>query len=583
MPAVPAVPAAPSRIPRARHRQLSLDDLGTPLAEAEMVVVDLETTGTDPSSDAITEIGAVKVRGGEVLGEFRTFVDPHRPIPAYIASLTGITDATVAGAPDIETVMPMFAEFARGCALVAHNARFDMGFLRAAAAAIELDWEPGVVLDTLRLARLAYGRDEVRDHRLGTLAAHVGAAVAPDHRALSDARATVDVLHAAIERLSNRGMTTLEDLAGAHRRASAVQQRQRHLADSVPSAPGVYQFVDDHGAVLYVGTSRDLRTRVRTYFTAAETRRRVLDMLPRARSITTIVCATPTEAAVRELRIIAEKQPGANRHGLRPEKATWLRLGPGREGLRGARIARDESDGSAQIGPLRSRHDVDLLRGLLTDAILGRGAAFERTTGMGPSGEHHARLRAAMLEDPAPVLDHGADRMSRLVELGRYEDAAAVRSGLETYLAAARRAQRLRAIARCPLLVAARPAPPPIAAMRPGWELLAVRGGRFAGATTIGADGDPVGAARALASTSTGESELVAPLCHGYHQEAEILLGWLEGEGVRIVLSEGSWSQGVRARFDAGALQERWSARLGWDAGDGAAAPPTGTDPGAEP
>src|SRR5699024_10638278 len=82
-----------------------------------------ETTGTDPGADAITEIGAVKVRGGEVLGEFRTFVDPQRPIPAYIASLTGITDAAVTGAPPIQSVLPTFLDFVGGAALVAPTAR----------------------------------------------------------------------------------------------------------------------------------------------------------------------------------------------------------------------------------------------------------------------------------------------------------------------------------------------------------------------------------------------------------------------------------------------------------------------------
>src|SRR5699024_8912522 len=110
------------------RRQLSFDDLGTPLAEATLAVVDLETTGTDPAADAITEIGAVKVRGGEVLGEFRTFVDPERPIPAFVAALTGITDAAVAQAPSIRTVLPMFLDFVGDAALVAHNARFDVGF-----------------------------------------------------------------------------------------------------------------------------------------------------------------------------------------------------------------------------------------------------------------------------------------------------------------------------------------------------------------------------------------------------------------------------------------------------------------------
>lgn len=567
--------------PRRRRRggQLSLEDLGTPLAEAELVVVDLETTGTDPARDAITEIGAVRVRGGEVLGEFRTFVDPRRPIPAYIASLTGISDATVAGAPPIDAVLPMFLDFARGAALVAHNARFDVGFLRAAAAGIDLEWPSPVVLDTLRLARLAYGRDEVRDHRLSTLAAHVGATTSPDHRALSDARATVDVLHAIIARLGP-ATSTLEDLAGAHRRTTTAQQRQRHLADHVPAAPGVYQFVDETGQVLYVGTSRDLRSRVRTYFTAAETRRAVLDMLPRAREIRTIVCASATEAAVRELRIIAQAQPSANRHGLRPEKALWLRLGPGREGLRAARIARDETDGGAHIGPLRSRHDVEALRALLHDAILGRQAALEGAGRVRPDASHHQRLRRAMLENPSEVLDHVAARMRSLATAGRFEDAATLRMRAETYLDAARRAQRLRALAGVPLLVAARPAPAP-PPRRPGWELLAVRAGRFAGTALVPALGDPVEAARALAATSVGEADLSGPLCQGHHQEAEILLTWLEAEDVRVVLTDGAWSVPARGRFERSAMREHYDAS-GNRAGDRHRDTLTGSVPASE-
>lgn len=540
------------------RRQLSFDDLGTPLAESTLVVVDLETTGTNPSADAITEIGAVKVRGGEVLGEFRTFVDPERPIPAYIASLTGITDAAVAGAPPIRVVLPMFLDFVGDAALVAHNARFDISFLTAQAAACEIGWPRPRVLDTLALARTVFRRDEVRDHRLATLAAHVGAAVSPDHRALSDARATVDVLHAIIERLGPAGAATLEDLAGAHRRATPVQLRKKHLAEDVPAVPGVYQFLDGTGAVLYVGTSRDLRTRVRTYFTAAETRRKVLDMLPRAEQIRVIECATATEAAVRELRIIAREKPPANRHGLNPQKAHWLRLGSGREGLRAARLARAEDDGSAQIGPLGSRHDVEPLRGLLTDAILGRGAALEPRRADAPGPGHRARIRRAMLEDPTEVLDHVAARLRVHVGAGRYEDAEVLRTLAQTYLTAARRASRLRALAAVPLLIAARPSTEAVIGGS-GWELLAVRHGRFSGSTLVPARTDPLPFARSLALTGTGESELAAPLCQGYHQEAEILLTWLEGDGVRTVLSEGSWQVPARARFDAEHLARRFA------------------------
>ncbi|MEE1617618.1 DEDD exonuclease domain-containing protein [Brachybacterium sp. J153] len=542
------------------RRQLSFEDLGTPLAEATLVVVDLETTGTDPSADAITEIGAVKVRGGEVLGEFRSFVDPERPIPAYIASLTGITDATVAGAPSIRAVLPMFLDFVGDAALVAHNARFDVGFLTAQAARLGVGWPRPTVLDTLALARRVYRRDEVRDHRLSTLAAHVGASITPDHRALSDARATVDVLHAIISRLGEQGAATLQDLAGAHRRATPVQLRKKHLAETIPAVPGVYQFLDAAGAVLYVGTSRNLRTRVRTYFTAAETRRKVLDMLPRAEEIRVLECTTPTEAAVRELRIIAAEKPPSNRHGLHPEKAHWLRLGTGREGLRAARLARAESDGSAQIGPLRSRHDVEPLRGLLHDAILGRGAAFERgadgpeVLGSGARG----RLRRALVEDPTEVLDHVAVRLRAQVTAGRYEEAERMRRLAHLYLEAAHRAGRLRALAAVPLLIAARPSTEGVIGGR-GWELLSVRHGRFAGTTLVPQRADPLAAARSLALIGVGEAELAAPLCQGYHQEAEILLGWLEGEGVRTVLVEGTWAVPARARFDAEHLAARFA------------------------
>ncbi len=99
-------------------------------------MVDLETTGGSPATSGITEIGAVKVRGGEVLGELHTLVDPGEPIPPFIAVLTGITDAMVATAPRIDAVLPAFLEFARGCVLVAHNAPFDLGFLKAACTGL---------------------------------------------------------------------------------------------------------------------------------------------------------------------------------------------------------------------------------------------------------------------------------------------------------------------------------------------------------------------------------------------------------------------------------------------------------------
>ena len=187
------------------------------LRETTFVVVDLETTGGRATGDgenvdAITEIGAVKVRGGAVLGELATLVDPGRSIPPQIVALTGITSAMVCNAPKIDTVLPAFLEFARGAVLVAHNAGFDIGFLRAAAERCQIAWPRPPVLCTVRLARRVLTRDEAPSVRLSALARLFGAGTTPTHRALDDARATVDVLHGLIERVGNQGVHTYTDL-----------------------------------------------------------------------------------------------------------------------------------------------------------------------------------------------------------------------------------------------------------------------------------------------------------------------------------------------------------------------------------
>ena len=165
------------------------DELGTPLRDITFVVVDLETTGGSPASCAITEIGAVKVRGGEVLGEFQTLVNPASAIPPFIAVLTGITDSMVAGAPALSCALPAFLEFSRDAVLVAHNAPFDLGFLRAGCERLGLAWPAPDSVDTARLARRVLTRDEAPNCKLATLAQLFRATEPPCHRALADARA----------------------------------------------------------------------------------------------------------------------------------------------------------------------------------------------------------------------------------------------------------------------------------------------------------------------------------------------------------------------------------------------------------
>ncbi|MBF6248514.1 DEDD exonuclease domain-containing protein, partial [Nocardia elegans] len=316
----------PAPEPSRAARQLAFDELDTPLYDTTFVVVDLETTGTSPEGDAITEIGAVKVRGGEVLGEFATLVNPGRAIPPAVVQVTGITTALVYAAPRIEAVLPGFLEFAAGAVLVAHNARFDTAFLRAAAARCALPWPDAPVLCTVKLARRVLGRDEAPSVRLASLARLLGASTQPTHRALDDARATVDVLHALIARVGNQGVHSLTELMDYLPDVSAGQRAKRSFAAGLPTAPGVYLFRGPSDEVLYIGTAVNLRRRVRTYFTGSETRGRMKEMVALATRVDHVVCAHGLEAGVRELRLLVAHAPPYNRRSKFPKRVWWITL-----------------------------------------------------------------------------------------------------------------------------------------------------------------------------------------------------------------------------------------------------------------
>jgi len=194
------------------------------LHEVVFVILDLETSGAAPSTGAaITEIGAVKVRGGEVIGEFQTFVNPQHELSDFITSLTGITDEMLSDAPKIKSVLPDLFEFLgshKETVLVAHNAPFDLGFLKAAAKKHKRAWPDYPVIDTVRIARSVLERDEVANCKLSTLATFFGARTSPTHRALDDARATVDVLHGIFERLGTFDVSTLQELLDFKRKRS---------------------------------------------------------------------------------------------------------------------------------------------------------------------------------------------------------------------------------------------------------------------------------------------------------------------------------------------------------------------------
>lgn len=546
--------------------QATFEDLGTPLADVTFVVFDLETTGTNSTESEITEFGAVKVRGGEVLGEFQTLVRPARGIPPYIQVLTGITTAMVARAPSIEEVLPTFLEFAGDAVLVAHNARFDTGFVRHACGRQGRRAPTNPVLDTVHLARQLLPRSEVRNHKLSTLAQHLGARTTPTHRALDDARATVDVLHGLIERVGPLGVHSLEELLAYTRRVPEARRRKRSLAADLPEAPGVYRFLDAQGEVLYVGTAVNIRRRVGQYFTASETRRRMEDMVRLAEKVVPIVCPTALEASVRELRLIHEHQPRYNRAGRKAGSLPYVRLTD--EPFPRLSVVRAVStDGATHIGPFPStsaaREAVAALHCALplrqcTQRITEASAARSTTacaladlgrcgapcTGATSRAEYALvaeEARHALRDDHRAAWRHLSDRMESLAASERFEEARALRDGARSYLRAAARRQRHEALADLEELVAAAPM------TAGGWELVCIRHGRLAGTALAPRGTDPMPVVDSLRATA----EVVAPRPDGSPAalpgEADLVLGWLEREGVRLVTSSGGWASPIHS------------------------------------
>ena len=544
----------PEHLARRHAVQPTFDDLGTPLADVTFVVVDLETTRGVPADAGITEIGAVKVRGGEIVGEFQTLVQPGVPVPAFIAVLTGITDGMLVDAPPLAVAVPAFLEFATGAVLVAHNAPYDVSFLKGACVRLGRAWPEHAVVDTARLARAVLLRDEVPNCKLSTLARHFRAGTTPNHRALSDARATVDVLHGLIERVGSLGVHSLEELSTYTSRVTPAQRRKRHLAEALPDTPGVYVFRDDQGRALYVGKSGRIRSRVRTYFTASETRTRMAEMVGVAARVDAIPCATPLEAEVRELRLIGELAPRYNRRSRNPERAVWVKLTA--EAFPRLSVVRqvkpDVAAGAAYLGPFGSRRTaleaVEALQAAIglrtcTDRISPRrtssacilaemGRCSAPCTGAVDVDGYLPLVdaaRHALVDDVRSVERSLLERLRSLSADLRYEEAALWRDRLDTFARGAARAQEIASLARIEELVAARPT------LDRGWEVHVVRHGRLAGATTVAPGVDPRPAVDALLATSERVEHGGGPAPAALVEETVRVLRWLESGGVRLV------------------------------------------------
>lgn len=474
-------PTAPVALPRpeppappARARQRSFDELGPALRDVTFCVLDLETTGGSAQGDAITEIGAVKVRGGEGQGTLQTLVNPGRAIPPQITLLTGISEAMVLRAPRIESVLPTLLEFIGDAVIVGHNVRFDLGFLNAALARDQRPRLANSSIDTCALARRLL-RDDVPNCKLDTLASRLRLDHRPTHRALDDALATADLLHVLIERAAGLGVTGLDDLIALPTLSQAAQLSKLRLTDRLPRSMGVYLFRNAQGEIIYVGKASNLRARVRSYF-ASDTRRKVGNLLRELAAVDHIECRGSLETTVLELRLIQRHQPRYNSAGRRRAapvfvvltderfpRLTTARRAPGPErpalGPMAPRLARAVIDAVESAVPIRrcsSRPERATCATPCAPAQLGvatcpcSGAIDEPA--YAPLAE---RVRRGLSGDPEALLSPLRDRMHALAAAERYEDAASARDRAAVLAGALRRQQRVRALVSSEQLVIA--------------------------------------------------------------------------------------------------------------------------------
>jgi DNA polymerase III subunit epsilon len=393
------------------------------LEHATFVVVDLETTGLRPGTARICEIGAVRVHALELGEEFEMLVDPGVPIGPAISALTGLRDAQLRGQPHPSIAVRRFLEFAGDAVLVAHNARFDLGFLDRETERLVGARLASPVVDTVGLARrLLAGRTPRAG--LASLAQFFGTSARPCHRALPDALATAEILIQLIGLAQERGARTVADLGELAAPRVRKVYAKRSLAFGAPTTPGVYLFRDAHDNVLYVGRARDLRARLRSYFRTDRQRPAVEAALAALERIEWRECGSELEAALEELRLIRELRPPANARTARPDRYVYLRA-------RGDSVVCSQKP--SPLGPLKSR---------------ARARLAARA------------LRVEELDDPARALPRLRARLRDLADCRRFEDAGRLRdriSALEDVVRTIQRVDRLRRLRCCVIVPSSEP------------------------------------------------------------------------------------------------------------------------------
>jgi DNA polymerase-3 subunit epsilon len=344
------------------------------IREIPFIVVDVETTGSNPESNRIIDIACVTVINNEIIEEYASLVNPHQWIPAFISNMTGITYDMVVSAPEGDEIFPRVEKILseKNAVFVAHNARFDFSFVSHAFLHTDMKPLDAPLLCTLKLARRLIPSKSKKN--VGALAEHFGIEIIDRHRALGDAIATAEILIKLIEIAEKEhGIKTIEELLKFQNKQikqiqppTAVYKRLEDKIKDLPDEPGVYYFLDKKGVILYVGKAKSLKDRVKTYFHNEHmTSRKISNMLKKAYDLVWEVTETELGALLMESREIKRIQPNFNTMDKNYKEYRFIKLQVGDEFPRLEMADMIENDGAEYYGPFKSSYLVqDIIKSI---------------------------------------------------------------------------------------------------------------------------------------------------------------------------------------------------------------------------
>ena len=549
-----------------------------PLAGLTYTVIDLETTGLKPQGNGITEICCLRVEGGLETGRFTTLVNPGRPIPPFIQTMTGITDAMVRDAPTFGEIAPSLLEFLGESVLVAHNAPFDLSFLNYGLYCLGRRNLHNQVVDTLRLARRLL--PDLPRGSLDAVTLHLGISVADRHRASGDAEATAAVLLRLLAVCGDRGVESDAQLmalmaAGRTKREPRATTRKgdraarvavlAERARSLPDAPGVYIMHSTSGRVLYVGKAISLRRRLASYFTdrvPGKTKR----LLGQVESIEHLQLGSELEALLEESRLIKLHQPPFNVLLRSYQDFPFIKLEESGAYPRLVVTREIHYDGARYFGPFRSVRETEQALDILSRCFRlyddrcpprSRGEScpyVQMNRCMGPClGPAHRLRHRQAVDEVCHLLETRPEELE--AELTRLRDAASDRLDFETAIlyrdgmeslsnALARRRLLAHAVEDLNVLAVC-------SSVHPGWAELFVFGhGRLAERLRlfVGEDGADRGSVEKLlemvSSRWVGGENGVDPRIDAEKlDQVNIISRWLEdqGDSASIITLEAGW------------------------------------------